>query len=161
MTDSMPWSVDFVLNNTVMDETHREFVDLLNRVLAASEQDLLPCWEALVDHTQEHFDREDRWMLATGFAANNCHASQHAVILKIMREGTQRGRLGELHVPRQMARELTAWFPQHAQAMDASLAMHLQAVGFDTTCGTIERPQALPHHAIEGCGGSTCSDTSR
>lgn len=160
MNDSMQWSEDYTLNNAAMDDTHREFVELLNDVLQADDTGLLARWEALVDHTQDHFDREDRWMLATGFTADNCHAGQHKVILQIMREGTNRGRAGELHVPRQMARELTVWFPQHAQAMDAALAMHLQEVGFDTATGAISRPQALPVESIEGCGGSTCSDTA-
>lgn len=160
LADAMPWSEDYVLHNPTMDTTHREFVDLLNAVLQSDEATLLRAWEALVDHTQTHFDQEDRWMIATGFTADNCHSSQHAIILKIMREGTTRGRMGELHVPRQMARELTTWFPQHAQAMDAALAVHLQEVGFDTRTGAIARPQALPLAAIEGCGGSTCSDST-
>lgn len=158
--DSMHWSEDYTLNNAAMDDTHREFVDLLNAVLQTADAQLLVQWEALVDHTQEHFDREDRWMLATGFTADNCHASQHKIILQIMREGTRRGREGELHVPRQMARELAVWFPQHAQAMDGALALHLQEVGFDTATGAIARPQALPLQSIEGCGGSTCGDTA-
>jgi hemerythrin-like metal-binding protein len=160
INDSMQWSEDYILNNSAMDDTHREFVELLNEVLLADDTRLLAQWESLVDHTHEHFDREDRWMLATGFTADNCHASQHKIILQIMREGTNRGRAGELHVPRQMARELTVWFPQHAQAMDASLAMHLREVGFDTASGTVSRPQALPLQSIEGCGGSTCGDTA-
>lgn len=160
LVDALQWSEDYVLNNPVMDETHQEFVQLLNGVLQAPEAAVLQQWEALVDHTQEHFDREDRWMLATGFTRDNCHASQHAVILKIMREGTQRGRQGDLHVPRQMARELTVWFPQHAQAMDASLAIHLESVGYDMNTGEITRPQALPVASIEGCGGTSCSDSS-
>lgn len=154
--DSMQWSEDYTLNNAVMDDTHHEFVELLDTVLQSGDSQLLAAWEALVDHTQDHFDREDQWMLATGFTADNCHASQHKIILQIMREGTNRGRAGELHVPRQMARELTVWFPQHAQAMDAALAAHLQEVGFDCATGTLAHPQALPLESIEGCGGSTC-----
>ena len=159
-TETMSWSEDYRLHNPAMDDTHREFVDLLNGVLQASDTQLPGAWENLVDHTQEHFDREDRWMRATGFSADNCHASQHAIILKILREGTTQARLGALHVPRQMARELTVWFPQHAQAMDASLAAHLQEVGYDTATGTIAHPQALPRAAIEGCGGDSCSDSA-
>lgn len=159
-TASMPWSEDYTLHHPVMDDTHREFVELLNTVLQSGDHQLLAAWEALVDHTQDHFDREDQWMRATGFSADNCHANQHGIILKILREGTTQARLGALHVPRQMARELTVWFPQHAQAMDASLAAHLQEVGFDTATGTIARPQALPRAAIEGCGGDSCSDSA-
>lgn len=157
MPDSMQWSEDYTLNNPVMDDTHHEFVELLNTVLQSSDPTLLAAWEALVDHTQDHFDREDRWMVATGFSANNCHTSQHKIVLQIMREGTNAGRAGELHVPRQMARELVVWFSQHAQTMDASLAMHMEQVGFDTATGSIAHPQALPQASIEGCSTEACS----
>lgn len=160
LPESMTWSEDYQLDHATMDTTHREFVDLLNTVLHADDAHLLAHWETLVDHTQDHFDREDQWMQATGFTADNCHSSQHKIILQIMREGTQRGRAGELHVPRQMGRELAVWFPQHAQAMDAALAMHLRDVGFDTETGTVAHPQALPVGAIEGCGGGSCGDTA-
>ena len=157
---SLAWSDALLLELDFMDDTHREFVDLLAAVELAEDEHIVERFRALVDHTDDHFGSEDRWMLATGFTADNCHASQHQIILKILREGTLRGRMDELHVPRQMARELTVWFPQHAQAMDAALALHLQEVGFDTATGTIAHPQALPLQSIESCGGSTCGDTA-
>ena len=51
------------------------------------------------------------------------------------------------------------WFPQHAQAMDAPLAQHLQRIGYDTATGVVGRPEALPEDLIHGCGGATCSDS--
>ena len=36
-----------------------------------------------------------------------------------------------------MASELALWFPQHAQSMDASLALHLRRVGFDPATGVV------------------------
>ncbi|MGQ0709675.1 MAG: hemerythrin domain-containing protein [Rhodoferax sp.] len=155
---SIHWRDEFSVQHAVMDQTHQEFVALLNTVLQAPDAQLLPAWEALVDHTQTHFDQEDRWMRATGFSADNCHSSQHAIILKILRDGTTRARCGHLDVPRQMAFELIPWFEQHAQAMDAALALHLQSVGYDTRTGTVAHPQALPQASIAGCGGTQCSD---
>lgn len=57
-----------------------------------------------------------------------------------------------------MASELALWFPQHAQSMDASLALHLRRVGFDPVTGVVHAPGALPGALIHGCGGATCSD---
>lgn len=89
-------------------------------------------------------------MTATGFSADNCHSSQHQIVLKVMREGLKRGHAGQLAVVRQMADELGVWFPQHANAMDAALALHLRSVGYNEQTGEILLPQAIPMDAIEG-----------
>lgn len=155
----LAWSEALALDLPFMDDTHREFVDLLGAVVLAQPSQLLNAWRTLIAHTQDHFDREDQWMQATGFASSNCHAMQHKVILQVMREGEARGVRGEYAVVRQMADELGIWFPQHAQSMDAALALHLRSVGFDAATGQVSLPQALPRETIHGCGGTTCSDT--
>ncbi len=116
----LEWSDALALDLPFMDDTHREFVDLLAAVVQAPEGSLLNAWRALIAHTQDHFDREDEWMQATGFASGNCHAMQHKVILQVMREGEARGVTGEYAVVRQMAYELGVWFPQHAQSQQAA-----------------------------------------
>ena len=156
----LEWSDALALDLPLMDDTHREFVDLLAAVERADDAQLLPEWEALVGHTDSHFAMEDAWMATTRFASGNCHSQQHRVVLQVMREGTARARQGDLKVLRVMASELALWFPQHAQAMDAALAMHLRRVGFDPATGVVHAPQALPDELIQGCGGATCSDAS-
>jgi hemerythrin-like metal-binding protein len=157
---TLAWSDALVLDMPVMDAVHEEFVELLARVVRAPDAELLPLWSALIAHTQEHFDREDQWMRATGFAAGNCHATQHKVVLQVLREGEARGHGGDLAVVRQMADELGIWFPQHAQSMDASLALHLRSAGYDPLTGALAQHERLPQAAIHGCGGATCADTA-
>lgn len=142
-----------------MDSTHQEFVELLATVESASDGGLLAAWQDLVEHTDEHFKREDRWMVETRFAASNCHTMQHRVVLQVMQHGLARGLEGDLAMLRQMARELAVWFPQHAASMDAALAAHLHRVGYDTATGVVHKPQALPASEIHGCAGDSCSDT--
>ncbi len=156
----LEWSDALALDLPLMDDTHREFVDLLAAVERADDAQLLPEWEALVEHTDSHFAMEDAWMATTRFASGNCHSQQHRVVLQVMREGTARARQGDLKVLRVMASELALRFPQHAQAMDAALALHLRRVGFDPATGVVHAPQALPDELIQGCGGATCSDAS-
>ena len=153
----LQWSDALSLDMPVMDATHQEFVELLGEVVHAADDMLLPRWSALIAHTQDHFDREDQWMLATGFAAGNCHATQHKVILQVMREGMRRGKVnGDLAMVRQLAHELGIWFPQHAQTMDAALALHLRRVGYDAETGIVTAPEALPVDEIHGSG--SCGD---
>lgn len=154
---TLQWSDSLALDLPFMDDTHREFVDLLAIVVNAPDELLLEAWETLIAHTDDHFGREDQWMKDTHFSSSNCHTTQHDVILQVMREGDKRGRAGDLGVVRQMAYELGIWFPQHAQSMDAALALHLRNVGYDAATGIVHAPQALPQEAIHGCGGATCS----
>ena len=154
----LTWSDALALELPEMDDTHREFVDLLAAVVQADDTGLLSAWEQLIDHTDGHFGREDDWMRRTGFSSSNCHSTQHQVVLQVMREGLRRGQVNaDLALVRQMADELGSWFPQHAQTMDAALALHLRGIGFDPATGTVHLPQALPAGEIHGCGGATCS----
>ena len=157
----LEWNEDFVLGVDAMDQTHVEFVDLLARVEAADDAHLLEEWQHLIDHTDVHFDNENRWMLATRFAASNCHTTHHGAVLGVMREGLEYGRKGHLKVVRQMATELANWFPQHADTMDAALALHLRRVGYDPVTGAMTHPEMLPHDMIHGCGGDTCTEDSQ
>lgn len=154
---TLQWTDSLALGLPEMDATHQEFVALLDQVVNAPDHLLLPLWRQLVAHTYDHFAREDRWMQSTGFAASNCHTNQHQVVLQVLREGDKRGSAGELAVVRQMADELGTWFPMHAQAMDAALALHLRNVGYDPVTDQVNMPQALPTEAIHGCGGASCS----
>lgn len=156
---ALEWSQDYVLDLPQMDDTHQEFVKLLAAVEAASDANVIPAWQELVAHTEAHFNREDRWMVETRFAASNCHSTQHQVVLQIMQKGAEEGSQGNLEMVRQMAKELAVWFPQHAHSMDAALATHLHRVGYDTVTGVVHKPQALPVAEIHGCAGDSCTDT--
>lgn len=153
---TLQWSKELELNVPAMDETHREFVDLLAQVESAEDAHLHALWLALITHTEEHFGQEDRWMQATGFSTDNCHSTQHKVVLQIMKEGAAKAADGDLTMVRGMTPELASWFNYHAQTMDAALAQHMATVGFDTDSGHIAAVEALPAAMISGCGGA-CS----
>lgn len=157
---ALAWTDELALQHPQMDSTHQEFVDLLAQADAALALDattLLDRFEALIAHTIEHFAQEDRWMLATGFAAENCHSFQHQSVLQVMQECARRARDAEapdFEPLRVAVRELAIWFPHHAQMMDAALAQHLAAVGFNVATGECRAPALA--EAITGCGGGSC-----
>ena len=154
---ALEWSDALALDLPLMDDTHREFVDLLGVVERYADDAVIPAWRTLVDHTQVHFDQEDRWMRETRFAAGNCHSVQHKVVLDVMREGLKRAEGGELELLRMMVGELAQWFPQHAQSMDAGLALHMRRCAHDPATGAVQNPQALPAGEISGCGSVACT----
>lgn len=154
---TLQWSDALWLDLPAMDDTHREFVDLLAAVEAAPDDQLAAAWRALIEHTEDHFAREDRWMRDTRFASGNCHTTQHLVVLQVMRETEANALAGPAGLIRAMAVELGRWFPQHAQGMDAALALHLRRVGYDVATGKVSLPQALPAEEIRGCASAACS----
>ncbi|MDW5441024.1 hemerythrin domain-containing protein [Polaromonas sp. SM01] len=154
----LEWSDALSLDLPLMDDTHREFVALLAIVQSAADAQLPAAWQHLIDHTDAHFGQEDRWMAATRFASANCHSLQHKVVLQVMREGAAQAADGKLGAVRTLASELALWFPQHAQSLDAALALHLRRAGYDPLTGVVSRPEDLPAGLVQGCGSADCSD---
>lgn len=153
------WDDALLLHAAPIDDDHKEIVAELGAVVLAVDTELLARWSGFIGTLQRHFDREDRWMQMTGFTADNCHSSQHAIILGILRDGEVRGQAGELDVVRQMATEMGQWLPHHVEAMDAALVSHFQAVGFDVTTDRFTLGP-LQLQGIQSCGGDFCGDSA-
>lgn len=160
---ALTWTDTLALQHPQLDATHEEFVALLadtDAALAGPDAALLARFQALVDHTVVHFAQEERWMEATGFAPENCHAFQHQAVLGVMQECAQRAADADepdFEPLRMAVGELAVWFPQHAQMMDAALAQHLQAVGFDPATGQCREPALADGEVIAGCGSHSCA----
>lgn len=159
---TLDWSDSLAIQQPVMDATHREFVQLLGSVELALDgpaPELLQRYRNLVEHTEAHFDQEDRWMQATGFATENCHTHQHAQVLEVMREVLAHALDQQDLLPlRRLVPELVSWFPVHAQTMDMALAWHMQQAGYDPASGARADRVASAGRAapITGCGSMAC-----
>lgn len=154
---ALEWSAALCVGDDRMDDTHAEFVELLNQLLATPTDQQLPLYRAFLAHTVEHFAQEERWMLATGFSADNCHAAHHATILETMRAVETHFEQGDSEIITRLAEALAEWFPQHAASMDAGLALHLQSVGFNTQTETLVDPSVVRPASMSGCGSVSCS----
>jgi hemerythrin-like metal-binding protein len=161
MTTSAPalmtWTTSLDTGDARMDETHQEFVDMINQILATPEDEQLPVYKEFLAHTVEHFAQEERWMLATGFSADNCHAEHHATILETMRVVEAHYLDTDKQIITRMAEALAEWFPGHANSMDAGLAAHLKSVGFNSVTETLADPSAIKNVTMSGCGSVSCS----
>lgn len=161
----LQWNEAFVLNNARMDQTHVEFVDLLNELGEVSDDALAAGLERLLTHTQAHFDQEDRWMKRTNFAPVNCHTTEHANVMEVIGEVLRRVTGGDVEIGRRLVQELGPWFANHAETMDAALAFHMSAVGFDTANETFATPptdegrEMLAATPLSSCG-TACGDHS-
>lgn len=154
---SLPWTPSLLTGDTRMDDTHHEFIDMLNEILATPQELQLPLYKKCLLHTVEHFAQEERWMVATGFAAENCHAEHHATILETMRAVESHYEAGDTGIITRLAEALAEWFPGHAASMDAGLALHMKQVGFDSVTETVADPGKIQSVTMSGCGSVSCS----
>ncbi|MBT9492355.1 MAG: hemerythrin domain-containing protein [Paucibacter sp.] len=163
IANTLSWTDELSLNQPQIDQTHQEFVALLNELgdglqaAACSPLAVLPIYQRLLTHTDAHFAMEEGFMAATGFAADNCHSKQHAMVLDVMREvlvhtvTTQ-----DLAPMRNLLSELVNWFPSHAEMMDASLVFHMNQVGFDPATGSVSEAALAGAAPISSCGSAGC-----
>jgi hemerythrin-like metal-binding protein len=158
--DTLSWSEELVLGDARTDQTHLEFVELLNATTAAAPARRLDAYRELVRHTEEHFAQEERWMRACGIPEDFCHFGQHASVLQVMHEVERRAANGETQYIASMIEALVEWFPAHAQSMDAGLVSYLQQKGFDTVSETFkDGAPAAAAAAVPSCGhepGASC-----
>ncbi|MBF0220108.1 MAG: hemerythrin [Gammaproteobacteria bacterium] len=118
----------YLLGHEEMDQTHREFVILLNRLNSASKHDFIPLFAELLAHTETHFATETDWMQAYAFAAIREHQSEHERVLGELNWFNRRVATGQMTMGRAYVRDqLPAWFQLHAQTMDSALAALVNA----------------------------------
>jgi hemerythrin len=155
----LTWTDALALQQPQIDQTHQEFVALLNELAVALQTsgDPLPVYRELLAHTETHFAMEEGFMAATGFAADNCHSKQHAMVLDVMRQVlTHAQTLQDLDPLRNLLPELVNWFPAHAEMMDAALVYHMAQVGFDPATGAFSQPAMAGAEPISSCGSKGC-----
>ena len=127
----MEWKDEWANDLGRMDDTHREFVEHYNAVLAAGDDvdARLARLDEFIAHTEAHFAQENAWMEAIDFPA--CHRSEHERVLAVIRSVRERYVQGDRFLFNNLMKELPAWFENHTNGMDAALAFTLNSAGFD------------------------------
>lgn len=116
------WSDAYLLGFKPMDDTHQEFVAIVNSMLTADDLALAGIVESFENHAKAHFDQEAKWMAETDFPASQCHLDEHNAVMKSAREVRELVTTGNVAVARRFAAELKKWFPAHADYLDSALA---------------------------------------
>ncbi len=159
---TLTWSEAIATQHPQMDQTHREFVEQAAKLEAAMDSDLdtfLALYDELVEHTDAHFAQEDRWMLDTGYSADNCHTAQHKQVLHVLREVRKQAvELDKREMFAGLLPELIRWFEHHVGMADQGLAEHMAELGYDIETRQCTKAPAPEPASTHGCGGSSCKD---
>ena len=116
------WTDAYLLGDPAMDDTHREFVALLDGLLRADDDDLLEQLDAFAAHAEAHFAQENQTMERTDFPARACHIDEHAAVLRSVHGVRERlVQEGDIQACRRLAQALAEWFPAHTDHLDSAL----------------------------------------
>ncbi|MBI4755617.1 MAG: hemerythrin domain-containing protein [Betaproteobacteria bacterium] len=126
----MEWKESFTLGVKPMDDTHREFVDMVSHLETLPDDSLLAGMDELVEHTAAHFDQENRWMEESGFPPVHCHTEEHKRVMQVMRDVRGHVAAGDHALGRNLIRELPEWFATHAATMYTALVWFMQQKGY-------------------------------
>ena len=118
----MPWEERFTLGVADMDVTHREFVDLADALLGASDEAFPVIFARLHEHTRQHFEHEGKLMKSCRFPAIGEHNSEHLRVLGELAHFARGVAAGRYGMARKYAQGLPDWFATHLATMDSALA---------------------------------------
>ncbi len=120
--EEFTWNDGYLLGYNPMDDTHREFVEVVHAMDVASDAGLSAALERFIAHAEAHFEQEKAWMSLDGFPARDCHVDEHDQVLSSAYQ--VRGLLaeGDVAVVRSFIVALKDWFPGHADYLDSALA---------------------------------------
>lgn len=135
------WNDQWQVNHSELDDTHRQFISLIDAAMRADDTRLAASIEALIRHTKDHFEMEQRWMTETDFPPRDCHAREHDQVLETMQAVQARMAQGDASMGRVLLTAVAQWFDGHATSMDNVLAQWMNA--------TVRGP---------GPGGHACAD---
>jgi hemerythrin len=116
------WSDEYLLGYGAMDDTHREFVEIVNDLLTCDDAAVEGHLQAFARHAEAHFKEEDGWMERTDFPPRECHVDEHAAVLKSVYDVLEVVKAGNFAEGRRLAAALADWFPGHAFHLDSALA---------------------------------------
>jgi len=111
-----------------MDQTHGEFIDLLNQLAVADRNGFITLFAKLVEHTHAHFESEMQLMQLCAFPAIREHTDEHQRVLGELDRLGEKVARGSIAIGRDYVNNhLPSWFDLHASTMDSALAAHLKS----------------------------------
>ena len=109
-----------------IDELHREFQMLLDRLIDCEDADYGQHLLELHEHLLRHCGAEEEWMQQERYAGYARHKQEHEKLLESLSEVRRRFDAGDLESVQVFSSDLLPWFAVHAQTMDAPLADYLK-----------------------------------
>lgn len=108
-----------------IDAIHKQLEELALQLAEAEDVEFSSLFEALIEHTEQHFKHEEALMEESGFIHSSEHITEHRQMLGEMRQFSGR----RLPIARSYVRQrLSERFALHISRMDSLLAAFLRTL---------------------------------
>lgn len=110
-----------------IDHDHKELVNLINDLYEAMQDGsggalLLPIFSALKRYTENHFAREEGYMIECGAPDQSKHVQEHMRMAEKLADLESRHRHGEAAISLQTLTFLRDWLKNHICVVDQAMA---------------------------------------
>ncbi len=123
------WSnKQFALGIEKIDQTRQEFVELVNKLYVAGNNEFPVLFAKFLDHLLIHFNEENKLIQNSAFPASREHINEHQRILyELIQLGVwaERGKTSQARA--YVYEKIPNWFVKHTITMDSALAAHLKS----------------------------------
>lgn len=114
-----------------IDRDHEGLINLINDLYEAMQDGsggalLLPIFSALKRYTEDHFLREEHYMVECGAPNQSTHILEHKRMTEKLADLESRHRKGEAAISLQTLTFLRDWLKNHICIVDQAMAKHQQ-----------------------------------
>jgi len=104
-----------------LDDSHRDFIEQVAVLIAASNAEFPSLFQALVTHTREHFIAEGKLMREAKYPGLGVHEAEHHRVLGELQQLNRSLKHGRLPLVRAYVKEgLPEWFDTHLAMMNGA-----------------------------------------
>ncbi len=138
VVELVTWSDAFSVNDSEIDQQHRQLVDITNSLheamLSGKGKSVIGnLIDRLIQYTVKHFQYEEGRLEACNYPDLVEHRKKHADLVNKVREIKEKINSGKVFVERETKRFLQNWLVEHIQHSDKKYASHLKRVPTNPT----------------------------
>jgi hemerythrin len=125
---TIPLKPLLLLGDDAIDRDHQTFLEMVQAMTDSDNVAFPTLFRKLLEHTEEHFNRENELMVRCGVPTLPEHKSEHTRVLGEFHQFMARVDRGFIQFGRMFVIErLVPWFEVHVPSMDVALVLHLKA----------------------------------
>ena len=132
--EEIKWSEEWDVGIMTIDQSHREFVTLLNRVIRTINEDACPVslseiFFALIHYAENHFIREEILLRNARYSDLDKHQRKHAAFIEKIRSLREKFSAGDTDVCMELYEYLHQWLLEHILSYDQNALSFLKQQG--------------------------------
>lgn len=125
------WDDALSVGNQNIDDDHRLLIDTIARLHDAmrtgqGKEIVGGILDDLVRNTEEHFEREESFMLHINYADYLPHKAEHERLVREVKDLQARFKSGSITITVSVSNFLSDWLVKHIQGLDMKLARELE-----------------------------------